>query len=65
MPPNLGILMLRFPVGDIDALETHIDSEGIDVVVRPVAVVLPPYGSVRLIAIRGPGGVWIEFFEQM
>ncbi len=65
VPPNLGILMLRFPVNDLDAFETRIDSEGIEVVVRPVAVVLPPYGSVRLFAIRGPGGVWIEFFEPM
>lgn len=64
VPPNLGILMLRFPVSDINAFEARVDAEGIEVVVRPTNVTLPPYGSVRLMAIRGPGGAWIEFFER-
>ncbi len=64
VPPNFGVLMLRFPVADIDAFAAHIASEGIEVVMPPRAVSLAPYGDVILMAVRGPDGVWIEFFEQ-
>lgn len=65
VPPNLGVLTLRFPVSDIAAFETHVEAQGIDVVMRPIQTDLPPYGATSLMAIRGPGGVWIEFFEEI
>jgi catechol 2,3-dioxygenase-like lactoylglutathione lyase family enzyme len=64
VPPNLGILMLRFPVGDIDAFAAHAASEGIEIVMPPLTVELAPYGVRKLLAVRGPGGAWIEFFED-
>lgn len=64
VPPNLGVLMLRFPVKDMAAFAAHIEAQGIDVVTPPTNMDLPPYGATSLMAIRGPGGVWIEFFEE-
>lgn len=63
VPPNLGILMLRFPVANIDAFHAHVESEEIEVVMQPITLSIVPYGDVRLMAIRGPGGAWLEFFE--
>ncbi len=64
VPPNLGVLMLRFPVADIEEFEAHVQSEGIEIVMSPRTVSLVPYGDVSLMAVRGPDGVWIEFFEN-
>lgn len=63
VPPNLGVLMLRFPVSDVDAFATHMASRSVDIAMSPTEAALPPYGTVRIMAVRGPGGVWIEFFE--
>lgn len=65
VPPNLGILMLRFPVSDMSAFFAHIESQGIEIAVPVTETLLPPYGHVALMAIRGPGGVWLEFFEKI
>ena len=64
VPPNLGVLMLRFPVNDMAAFAAHVAAEDIDVVMPPTTINLPPYGATSLMAIRGPGGVWLEFFEE-
>lgn len=63
-PPNLGILMLRFPVHDMDAFHQHAVREKLDIVASPVTVAMPPYGDVRAMTVRGPGGAWIEFFAR-
>ena len=64
VPPNLGILMLRFPTGDVDALYRHLQIRDTAIVFAPTTVTLAPYGEVRLLGARGPGGVWLEFFEK-
>ena len=64
-PPNLGILTLRFPLADIDRFAAHVAAEEIDVTMPPTTVTIAPYGTVRLMAIRGPGGVWLEFFQSL
>lgn len=64
VPPNLGILMLRFPVTDIMAFEAHVRRENIEVIYAPITLTIEPYGDVKAMAIRGPGGAWLEFFEQ-
>lgn len=64
-PPNLGILTLRFPLSDMQGFAKHVAAEGIDVAVAPMRTELTPYGEVWLMAIRGPGGVWLEFFQTV
>ena len=63
VPPNLGILMLRFPVTNLDAFAALVERENIEVAMRPMHVEIAPYGDARLMAVRGPDGVWLEFFE--
>ena len=63
MPPNLGILMLRFPVQDIGAFAELAKSQEFDVAMPPTRMRMRPYGDVTVMAIRGPEGVWLEFFE--
>lgn len=63
IPPNLGVLMLRFPVADMNAFSAHVDAEGIEIAMQPVEVEMAPYGTAKIMAIRGPGGAWLEFFE--
>ena len=65
VPPNLGIVMLRFPVDDMTAFAEHVADEGVEVAMAPIELELPPYGRSTLMAIRGPGGVWLEFFETI
>ena len=64
VPPNLGILTLRFPVADMAAFRAHVEAEGIEIAMPPTVIAAPPYGELELMAIRGPGGVWLEFFAN-
>ena len=63
LPPNLGLLMLRFPVVGLDALVAHLEATGIALAAPVSTVQMPPYGEVRSFALRSPSGSWLEFFE--
>ena len=63
-PPNLGILTMRVPVDDVDALAREVQAKGYGIH-RPVtSLTLPPYGDVDMLALKAPNGARIEFFEQ-
>jgi catechol 2,3-dioxygenase-like lactoylglutathione lyase family enzyme len=64
VPPNLGILMLRFPVDDVAEFRAHVAAQGIEIAMEPSLVTVNPYGEWKVMAIRGPGGVWLEFFAE-
>ena len=64
-PPNLGILMLRFPVRNIDRLSRDLKERGVTIESQPYRLELPPYGDIRIMSIRGPDGEIIEFFERL
>ncbi len=64
-PPNFGMLMLRYPVSDADARAAEIQSQGWRLEFDPVEVAMPPYGKVRVFAVRDPNGGWLEFFEPI
>ncbi|RMF97256.1 MAG: VOC family protein, partial [Gammaproteobacteria bacterium] len=61
-PPNLGVLALRFPVDDVPALAKRLADRNWPLEARS-RLALPPYGEVELLALRGPNGEWLEFFE--
>jgi catechol 2,3-dioxygenase-like lactoylglutathione lyase family enzyme len=64
-PPNLGLLAYRIHVRDLDAVVKDITARGVTLH-RPVAeAVLAPYGRVKLMVVKAPGGSWLEFFEQL
>jgi catechol 2,3-dioxygenase-like lactoylglutathione lyase family enzyme len=62
-PPNLGLLMARFPVSDANARAAEIKARGGAVDYQRADVRLEPYGSVTLFGVRDPNGALIEFFQ--
>lgn len=64
-PPNFGMAALRFPVRGIAALAAHAQAMGIAPAVPLTTVTLAPWGEVRLLALRAPGGAWLEFVEPV
>lgn len=63
-PPNLGILSLRFPLRDLDGFVRHLEREGIEIVIPPTPITMPPYGEVTVLSIRAPGRVRLEFYAR-
>lgn len=63
-PPNLGVLTTRVPVDDIEGLARRIEQKGYPIHAPISALSLPPYGPVKLMALKAPNGARIEFFEQ-
>lgn len=64
-PPNLGMLTTRIPVSDIEALAQRILKQGYPIHVPITALTLPPYGPVKMMAVKAPNGARLEFFEQL
>jgi catechol 2,3-dioxygenase-like lactoylglutathione lyase family enzyme len=62
-PPNLGILMLRFPIVGIEDYVEYLTANGVDLQVPLTEVVVEPYGRIKTIAVLSPNGSWIEFYE--
>lgn len=63
-PPNLGVLTMRVPVDDVDALAKQVEAKGYPIHVPVTSLTLPPYGPVKIMALKAPNGARIEFFEQ-
>lgn len=62
-PPNLGILMLRFPVRDAEAYAEELISRGLAIHSGIVEVDIAPYGMAKVFSVRSPDGVWLEFMQ--
>jgi len=63
-PPNFGLVLLRYPVSDLDAYIAAIGVAGIKMHTGPVDIELDPIGSIRVASVLSPEGAWIEFYEQ-
>lgn len=64
-PPNLGILMYRFPVKDADAYATQLREKGLTLNTEIQTLEVPPYGTLKVFSVLTPDGVWIEFIELL
>jgi catechol 2,3-dioxygenase-like lactoylglutathione lyase family enzyme len=65
VPPNYGIVALRFPVSRLGPIEARLRARGWPIAAGPTSLVLPPYGAVRMLAVQSPDGAWLEFFERV
>ena len=65
VPPNLGILMLRFPVKGLEKFAQTIMKKGVKLEKPITKIHLAPYGKIKVFAVRSPDGAWIEFFEEL
>ncbi|MEM9055807.1 MAG: VOC family protein, partial [Pseudomonadota bacterium] len=63
-PPNLGVLMLRYPVPDVEALAVYFERSGVTLAAPVTTVQMAPYGAVKTVAVQAPDGAWLEFFED-
>lgn len=64
-PPNLGLLALRFPIGNISELRDALNQAGIAPAFEPVAVEILPIGPCQLMAVQAPEGAWLEFYQPL
>ncbi len=62
-PPNLGILMYRFPVRDADTYALNLKKKGLQLNSDVQTITIEPYGNLKIFSVRSPDGVWIEFIE--
>ncbi len=63
VPPNLDILMQRFPVENLNGFTAHLERQGIALAAGPARIPIAPKGNANAIAIRAPNGSWLEFYE--
>ena len=62
-PDALGIVELRWPVADLDAKLDELRARGIEPVLGPAPIALPPYGTGRAFTVVSPEQAGITFFE--
>ena len=65
VPPNLGILMLRFPVRDATTYAATLQDRGVTLTSEVQTLMIDPYGKAKVFAIRSPEGAWLEFIELL
>ena len=61
--PNVGILLLRFPVGDVRKLARSIEERGWPIYASLSVVEVQPHGDLTMFAVRTPDGAILEFYE--
>lgn len=67
MPPNLGIISVRYPVNDLHAYQANLESRGIKPTLAAEAVAVSGMsysGRVNMIAVRDPDGNLTEFYAD-
>ncbi len=64
-PPNLGILMYRFPVRNADAYAARLVENGITLNSEVQSLTVEPYGQLKIFSVLSPDGVWIEFIQLL
>jgi catechol 2,3-dioxygenase-like lactoylglutathione lyase family enzyme len=63
-PPNLGLMLARFPVANIEHALLRLRAAGVDTL-PPRDVEIAPYGRVRMMPVRAPHGAWLELYERL
>ncbi len=63
MAPNIGMLMLRFPVVNLDKLIQHLRGQAINLQGPVTTTGLKPGGAARQVSVRSPDGTWLDFYE--
>jgi catechol 2,3-dioxygenase-like lactoylglutathione lyase family enzyme len=63
LPPNLGILSVRYPVSDLAAYRTSLDLRGVSIRYEAKGVTIAGIGRADLMAVRDFDGNITEFYE--
>jgi catechol 2,3-dioxygenase-like lactoylglutathione lyase family enzyme len=62
-PPNLGILLLRYPVRDLAGYRAAVEANGARIAYSARGVSVPGLGTIDLFAVRDPDGNLTEFYH--
>jgi len=62
-PPNLGILMHRFPVRNAEEYANNLREKGVELNSEIQTLEVQPYGKLKVFSVLSPNGVWLEFIE--
>ena len=65
LPPNLGILSIRYPVADATQAARQVEARGGTILFTPEAIDVAPYGEQTSFAIQSPDGAIIELFSAV
>ena len=63
VPPNLGILTVRYPVADLAAWRARLQGQGVTPVYEARRVPIGGIGRVDMLAVRDPDGSLTEFYQ--
>lgn len=63
-PPNLGIVSIRYEVSDADQAHARFTAAGGEAWRTPATITLPPYGEIRIFAMRAPDGAIVELWSR-
>ena len=63
-PPNLGLLLLRFPVKGLEDYATAIQAAGVNLIAGPIEIDIHPLGRTVACAVRSQEGAILEFYES-
>jgi catechol 2,3-dioxygenase-like lactoylglutathione lyase family enzyme len=63
VPPNLGIVSVRFPVSNLAVIESRLSARDVRPAFAARDLELRPYGRVRMLGVRSPDGALLEFFQ--
>jgi catechol 2,3-dioxygenase-like lactoylglutathione lyase family enzyme len=64
VPPNLGILSVRFPVKGLDSYREALKERGVATIYEGTNVTIAGLGKVNIFAVRDPDGNISEFYER-
>jgi catechol 2,3-dioxygenase-like lactoylglutathione lyase family enzyme len=64
-PPNLGLMLIRFPVKKLNDYMSAIQNAGVKLFSGPMQVNIEPYGVTTAIGVMSPEGALIEFYEDL
>lgn len=65
VPPNLGLLMLRFPVRDVVTYADMLQKKSVKLNTPIQLIEIEPYGQMKMFSVRSPEGAWLEFMELL
>lgn len=63
-PPNLGLLLLRFPVIGLSAYAAEVKAAGVELLGGLTSATLQPQGPCTVFRVQSPEGALLEFYES-
>lgn len=63
-PPNLGLLLLRYPVENLSAYAAGVKAAGVELFSDISSITVEPHGQCNAFSVQSPEGAILEFYES-